>query len=193
MPSPLSKTEVKKLRHYAQEGKHGLRNAALIEVMLSGCRCKEACSVSVGEAIDANGLVKKKFYLAAHKTKSGKGRWVFLTSQAQETIQYYYDAERSEFSNKDKDLPLFRSQKDPHKPLVSTTGQAIVKACFRKAAIDGGSHRCRATFISTLADQKGIKNFHLMTAAGHQNLSSTQRYLNFNTRPIEDVMDDLKL
>ena len=54
----------------------------------------------------------------------------------------------------------------------------IVNALYRAAGIDGGtSHSGRRSFITNLAE-RGVSVRVLMSLAGHQNLATTQRYMN---------------
>jgi integrase/recombinase XerD len=55
-----------------------------------------------------------------------------------------------------------------------------MKHFYKKAGIDNGSsHSGRRTFITTLA-RKGVGARVLQSLAGHQHLSTTQRYIDIN-------------
>ncbi len=60
------------------------------------------------------------------------------------------------------------------------------KLCARLDTVKKSPHKCRKTCISTLLDNPGINNRTVQRFAGHQDISTTYRYYNFERKSKEE-------
>lgn len=176
----LTPTELKRLLAVVDSGRYGARNR--LAVMLSfnaGLRVGEIASLTIGDVVSNDGVVKDELRLKPHQTKGGQYRTVFVNRQLKRELGAYILGLHA--------LPA------AHRPLMKTQkGKAfspnvlcqLFGELYRRAGIDGASsHSGRRSFITTLA-HKGVSAKVIMELAGHKNLATTQRYI--------DVTDDMK-
>ncbi|RLA43537.1 MAG: site-specific integrase, partial [Gammaproteobacteria bacterium] len=83
--------------------------------------------------------------------------------------------------------PLIRSQKGA--AFSANSLCQLFLRIYSAAGIDGASsHSGRRTFITNLA-HKGVSAKVLMTLAGHQHMSTTQRYIDVNDRMLKEAVE----
>lgn len=169
----LSERELKRVLAVTRLGKYAERNCLAISLSYyAGLRVKEVASLLVSDVYTEDGQVKQFIFLSADKSK-GHSRTIvinkYLASQLKQYAQVINIAKR--------DKPLIESQKGQFKPnaLCQLFGRL-----YKTAGLDDcTSHSGRRSFITNLA-HKGVSAKVLMTLAGHQNLSTTQRYIDVN-------------
>ena len=148
----------------------------------SGMRVGEIASLLVRDVIEADGRVRDQIQLCAAQTKGDEARTVLLNLQAQAELADYVKG-----LGRTGDQPLFVSKAgkafSPNS-LCQVFGR-IYDACGLDAAT---SHSGRRTFITTLA-HKGVNVRVLAALAGHQNISTTQRYIDLNANVLRAAVE----
>jgi len=139
-------------------------------------RVKECAALRYADVLDAEGKIKTEIYLTAEQTKGRKGGTVFVSEKLRRELQAYVHAVPPQQLNH----KLFYSQKRPAEGWNSNTLCQHFHHLFHNCAISGGSsHSPRRTGITNLAD-KGVSVRVLQSIARHQNLSTTQCYIDVN-------------
>lgn len=184
----LTDIEVERLRVAVE----GLREPAIIEVLLStGCRVSELVQIQISD-IDKNKVLVYG--------KGAKERYVYLNARAMIAIERYL-AER-----KDKNPYLFaggKSQlitglkdgykrrqltdwwKDPDlvsedKPIDKGTIEQLLRKIAKKAGVEKANpHKFRRT-CATMALRRGMPIEQVSKMLGHEELSTTQIYLDLS-------------
>lgn len=172
--------EFKRVLAVVGHTKHAARNRmAFMFSYLAGLRVGEIASLKVGDIIDGDGKVREQLRLSAEVTKGGHARVVFLSERLQKEIERFRDggADLTRLSSE----TLLLTQK--RTAFSANTLCQLMGQLYRQAGLDGAtSHSGRRWFITRLA-HAGVSAKIIMTLAGHQNLSTTQRYI--------DVRDDM--
>ncbi len=175
----LTPAEIQQFLAYTAERSYPLRNRVMFLTGLwSGMRVSEIASLTVGDVMGADGVVKSEIRLSADQTKGRQPRTVFMPQKLRDELQAYMD---------------LRKGANPKNPVFITAGHKRFTANvmtqhfywqFKRAGIDGAtSHSMRRSFITSLAS-KGIGVRVLASLAGHRNLQVTMRYI--------DASDDMK-
>lgn len=170
----LSKSQLKAVMSVTQtSGKHAERNCIAIALSYyAGLRVKEVASLLISDVYSEEGLVKQFIFLSADKSK-GHSRTIVINKYLANQLKGF--AQSIDITKRDK--PLIASQKGKFKPnaLCQLFGRL-----YKAAGLEGcSSHSGRRSFITNLA-YKGVSAKVLMTLAGHQHLSTTQRYIDVN-------------
>lgn len=170
----LSKVELKRvLAVTGASGKHAIRNCLAISLSYyAGLRVKEISCLTRSDVYFEDGSVKQFIFLSADKSK-GHSRTIVINKCLASQLKQY--AQVIDVTKRDK--PLIASQKGQFKPnaLCQLFGRLYKAAGLE----DCTSHSGRRSFITNLA-HKGVSAKVLMTLAGHQHLSTTQRYIDVN-------------
>ena len=169
----LSERELKRVLAVTRDGKHAERNCLAISLSFyAGLRVKEVASLLLSDVFTVGGQVKQFVYLSADKSK-GHARTIVINNHLATLLKQY--AQVIDTTKSDK--PLIASQKGQFSPnaLCQLFGRLYKEAGLENCT----SHSGRRSFITNLA-HKGVSAKVLMTLAGHQNLSTTQRYIDVN-------------
>lgn len=169
----LSERELKRVLAVTRLGKYAERNCLAISLSYyAGLRVKEVASLLVSDIYTEDGHVKQFIFLSAEKSK-GHSRTIVINKHLVNQLKLY-----ANFIDVTKrEQPLITSQKGQFKPnaLCQLFGRL-----YKAAGLDDcTSHSGRRSFITNLA-HKGVSAKVLMTLAGHQHLSTTQRYIEVN-------------
>lgn len=151
-------------------GRHAARNQLMLELLhLAGMRVGEVAHLRVSDVVGVAGQIVEQLTLSANQTKGDRSRVVWLNSKLRTSIAEYLR------HHHDGSAMLFTSQKRSH--FTPNTLQAVVSKLYINAGFRGcSSHTGRRSFISKLASS-GINARVLQELAGHQNLATTQRYI----------------
>jgi len=172
----LSDAEVKIALAVAATGRYAARDRALIIMsFMSGMRVGELAALRVGDVIAADGSIKDEIRLTADQTKGNKGRTVIIGDKLRKELSIY----AATLKSRSGDRPFFHSQRTKSGFTGNTLCQHFHNM-YKRAGLDGASsHSGRRTFITTLAN-KGVGVRVLMALAGHNNMSTTQKYIDLN-------------
>lgn len=181
----LSATELKRVIAVVRAGRHKERNElAVLLSYYAGLRVKEIASLKHSDVFDSNGGVKRIVALRAEQTKGSAGRTIVLNDKlAQALTQLVRRSTNKNYC----DLALIRSQKGA--AFSANSLCQLFGRIYATAGIDGASsHSGRRTFITNLA-HKGVSAKVLMTLAGHQHMSTTQRYIDVNDEMLKAAVE----
>jgi integrase/recombinase XerD len=181
----LSAGELKRVIAVVRAGRNSKRNElAVLLSYYAGLRVKEIAALKHSDVFDGNGDVKRIVALCAEQTKGNTGRTIVLNDKlAQALTQLVQHSTNKNYC----DLPLVRSQKGT--AFSANSLCQLFARIYATAGIDGASsHSGRRTFITNLA-HKGVSAKVLMTLAGHQHLSTTQRYIDVNDEMLRAAVE----
>lgn len=172
----LTEKELKIVLAMVAQGRHATRNRALILTSFwTGMRVGEIAAIRVGDVINPDGSIKDEIRLSPEQTKGSKGRVVMLGDKIRKELSAYAASVRTD----DHQGPFFYSQRNRDGFTANTMCQHFA-VMYKNAGLSGASsHSGRRTFITTLAN-KGVGVRVLMALAGHQNIGTTQRYIDLN-------------
>lgn len=171
----LSEKELKRVLAFISIKRHGARNRAmLLMTHLAGMRVGEVAALLVKDVLSDDGSIKPEIRLLPEQTKGHRARTVFLNERLQKELAIYL----ATLKRVEPEMPLFYTQK--RQAFSANTLCQHFYFLYKEAGIDGASsHSGRRTFITNLAS-KGVGVRVLMALAGHQNIATTQRYIDVN-------------
>ncbi|WP_312361262.1 site-specific integrase [Agrobacterium sp.] len=181
----LTDAEFKRLLAVVAQMKHAGRNRlALMLSHLAGLRVGEIAALMVRDVIDSDGKVREQLRLRAKITKGRHARVVFLNEKLRREIERY----RTECSVERADeAPLLLTQR--RTAFTANTLCQLMGQLYKNAGLDGAtSHSGRRWFITRLA-HSGVSPKVIMTLAGHQNLTTTQRYIDVRDEMMKAAVD----
>ena len=169
----LTKAELDRVVQFCDRTRSALRNRTIILLThLMGMRIGEVAALRWSDVISLDGGIRSEIRLSSSQTKGSRGRTVLLPERMRtELMIYVAKTQRPKHAN----AALFRTERSEQ--FTANTLTHVVNAIYRRAGIDGAtSHSGRRSFITSLAE-RGVSPRVLMSLAGHQNLSTTQRYI----------------
>jgi integrase/recombinase XerD len=168
----LNARQLQQVLDYCRTRRHGLRDRTMILVShWSGMRVKEIAALRWSDVVNSDGTIKAEVRLTADQTKGQRRRTVLLPQRLQAELARYAAANQARPSQQ----PVFATERSSG--FSANTLTHVINGIYRSAGLDGAtSHSGRRTFITTLAES-GVSARVLMSLAGHQNLSTTQRYI----------------
>ena len=171
----LTDKELRRVLDYVATRKHAARNRVILLIShWSGMRVGEISALKLGDVLAADGTIRDEVRLTPDQTKGKNARSVFLPEKLRKEIAAYV----ATIEQRHMESPLFYSQK--REGFSSNTLCQFFFHLYRQVGIAGASsHSGRRSFITTLAN-KGVGVRVLMALAGHQNISTTQRYIDVN-------------
>lgn len=182
----LSEQEFKRVIAVTNAGRHASRNVMSLNLSyFAGLRVKEIAALKINNVFSESGMVNNFVTLNANQTKGRKSRTVVFNKKLIATLEFYY--RENNLSCVNPELPLIRSQKG--KAFSGNSLCQVFLKLYAAAGINGASsHSGRRTFITNLA-HRGVSAKVLMTLAGHQNLSTTQRYIDVNDAMLKAAVE----
>lgn len=178
----LTERELKRVIAVTRAGKHAERNCMALSLSYyAGLRVKEVASLLISDVYSEDGQVKQFIYLSADKSK-GHARTIVINQHLAKLLAQYANV----ININKRDKPLIASQKGQFSPnaLCQLFGRL-----YKEAGLEGcSSHSGRRSFITNLA-HKGVSAKVLMTLAGHQHLSTTQRYIEVNDTMLAEAVE----
>ena len=195
----LTEKEFKRVLAVAGDMRHGARNRlALMLSFYAGLRVGEIAHLTIGDVVGAEGKVLDKLHLKPGYTKNGRHRAVQINSKLAKEIGAYHQG-LSNLPNRTGEVypnrlqqpvsPLIASQKRRHFSANSLC--QLFNQIYLSAGLDGAtSHSGRRGFITKLA-HAGISPKVIMELAGHQQLTTTQRYIDVNDEMKREAVEIL--
>jgi site-specific recombinase XerD len=182
--APLNGREIGRLLA-AIEGQHWLdkRNAAMIGLMVrAGLRVSEVVALR-GRDVEAS---ERKGQVVIRRGKGLKERTVPLSRRARLELAEYEKARPSFAADR-----LFVSKTG--NPLTARDVQRLVADARIKAGIQGEvtPHILRHTFATRALQQANVDLATLSRILGHDNLTTTARYLHPNMAQVAEMVEDL--
>jgi site-specific recombinase XerD len=171
-PRSLHKNVLHKVLTFAGKGRHGIRNYALVQLMLqAGLRVGEVEALQLSDIYlyDRSGQVRIR------DGKGRKERFVPLNASVRKALQSYFDFRKSKSENDSlsENSPLFSTSRG--KKLSKRALQKIISEIMKKSNCNASAHTLRHTFATAhYNDHK--KLVELSTLLGHSSLNTTARY-----------------
>lgn len=180
----LNTQQLNRILSAAGNSRYSLRNRLIILMQhLSGMRVGEVAALLYGDVVATDGTVKAEVCLTAAQTKGNRSRVVLLPERLRAELAHYVQ----QHPNKRNDRPLFYTERS--KGFTADTLTHIVNGLYKRAGLDGcSSHSGRRTFITNLAEQ-GVSARVLQQLAGHQNLATTQRYIDIKPSMLRSAVE----
>lgn len=182
----LTERELRKVLAHCTTQPHSARNRAmLLCTHMSGMRCKEVAALRICDVLGGDGQVLEEISLSAVQTKGSRARTVLVPRKLRDELTVYLQQrfglkDLLAVTHTDTQHALFPTQKNPKRGFTANTLCQLFHKLYRDAQMTGAtSHSGRRTFITRLAD-KGVGVRVLMALAGHQNIATTQRYIELN-------------
>jgi integrase/recombinase XerD len=171
----LTDRELKQVLTYVSLHRHAARNRTMLLLThWAGMRVGEVAALRVGDVLNADNSIKAEIRLLAEQTKGRHARTVFIGQRLRKELASYV----ATLKCRSADKPLFTTQK--RAGFSANTLCQYFHWLYRQVGIDGASsHSGRRSFITNLAN-KGVGVRVLMALAGHQNISTTQAYIDVN-------------
>ena len=184
----LNSKQIKRAVQAIKLRKYAVRDLTIFYFGLySGLRAKELASLRVGNVYTTEGAVRDTFVLQKEQTKGSKARIVYVSSSLKKVLENY----RTQISVEEKDTYLFQTRKS--KCFSANTMSQLFLNIFKSAQLnDASSHSMRRTFITELA-HKGINVRVLQQLAGHSDISTTQRYIDYNDKQLSNAVELMTL
>lgn len=166
--------------------RYSVRNHTIFALSFyAGLRACEIAALCVGDVFDSDGGVRDTIYLAATQTKGRDTGTVLVNKRLAKALSAY--AAQHTHHTSHPAVPLFFSAKGG-----GFSAQTIVNLFarfYRLAGIKGASsHSGRRQFLTELAD-KGINVRVIQALARHKNISTTQRYIDYNESKLRNAIE----
>ena len=168
----LDEAQIKRVQRYLRTRRNYTRDSTIFTFAFNtGLRAKELAALCVGDAYDAQGVVRDAFVLQRSQTKGARTRTVYINRNLRVALEQY----RSTLYSVEPTAPLFESRKGGH--FSANTMCQLFLNVFADCGLRGAtSHTPRRTFITQLAN-KGVGVRVLAELAGHSSIAVTQRYI----------------
>ncbi|MCB1181436.1 MAG: tyrosine recombinase XerD [Chlamydiia bacterium] len=166
LPSVLTEQEVTRLLDQPPEGRCGLRDHAILEILYAtGIRVSELVNLSIYDVDD---------HFLKVKGKGGKERLVPIGGRAIAVIDHYLVSDRAQFE-KEKISYLFLSKNGKKMDRIAVW--QIVKKLVKRTGINKSisPHSLRHSFATHLLDH-GAELRVIQEILGHSNIATTDRY-----------------
>ena len=179
-PRILSKLEYRALRDAAKDD---LRSYAMIEVLLqTGVTISELADIRLEDIEFTDGTGK----LTVKKKNNRETRVIPLNRAVVDSIRKYIDEERVKIENA---VHLFITKTG--NSLLVRNIRSTINRYFNLAGVENAKvNDLRHTFVAHHLSM-GVNLLHLSKIAGHKRVSTTERYLQYIEREVEDEKTEL--
>ena len=164
--------------------RHAARNRLMLLLThWAGMRIGEVVALRVSDVVDEDSKPKSEIRLTPSQTKGSHARTVFVSTRLQREIVKYLQASNTHYSERS----LFKTQKSQQ--FSANTATQLLQRVYERAGMRGAtSHSGRRSYLTKLAD-KGVSVFVLAQLAGHQHISTTQRYVSVSDTQLRNATE----
>ncbi len=182
----LTDKQIKAVLGALAGSRNALRNKVMFLLSLHGLRATEVADIEVSMITDSTGQLSDRITLEDKASKGKSGRVVYMSQLLRETLAVYLAERRSSTS---KYLIITeRSEK-----FSSNAVAVFFHRLYKQLGFNGmSSHSGRRTFITKAArklSQVGGSLRDLQLMAGHKSLSTTQRYIDYDTDAQKKIVE----
>ena len=182
----LTPAEQKRIDAIIAAHRYSARNRAIFAIsFFAGLRACEIAGLKVGDVFDADGEVRDTVYLTADQTKGDEANTVLVSKRLDKALIAFSTTYPRHITN--PNAALFFSAKRG-----GFSAQTIVNLFARFYALAGikgaSSHSGRRQFLTELAD-KGINVRVIQALARHKDMSTTQRYIDYNESKLRNAIE----
>lgn len=163
---------------------------------LTGLRLSETLRLTVGLVV-REGEIREMLGVAPRRMKGGRGptRWIPILPELRRALEAHIGQLRRRYELT-ADTPIFISRNSgpdgTHQQLGREAARRILSRAFAAAGIDDdgrlGSHSLRKTWSKNVYRAGGNDIILLKAAIGHQDVSTTQRYLEPDSEAVMAAM-----
>ena len=156
----------------------------------TGCRISDLLKLKVSDVKNTNGSIKSILEFKESKTK--KNRRLFITKDAKEALQYYFN-KTGVFGY---DEYLFTSNKsNENRPLTGVRAWQMINGWAREVGITDkiGTHTLRKTAGYMMRTRGGIAIELISEVLGHSNVKVTNRYIGITDDELVKTLKNFSL
>ena len=180
----LNVAQLRRCLKWIQTRRHTTRDTTIFYVSYyAGLRAKEIAALTINNVYDEQGNVRDDFVLSKSQTKGAKSRTVWINAKLRRQLELY----RKHITCNAAHQPLFQSQKGGAFS-ANTMAQLFLNIYSAAGFLGASSHSGRRTFITELAS-KGVSVRVLAELAGHNQLQTTQRYIDVNPQQMSAAVE----
>ena len=183
--------QIKDILTYISGMKHAEQTRMMFLCSLNGMRSINFCYLQIKDVYNENGKVKDAICLDYDKNKGKNKCSYFLNSQIKKEFTEYLKYLKQHNPKLDAESYLFTSQKQ-HKPFNRVSISRLFSSIYHKFGINGASHLGRHLFVSKLVNS-GINICLVQKLANHRNISTTQRYFNYNEQMLASAVENVRI
>ncbi|HCR85161.1 MAG TPA: site-specific integrase [Alphaproteobacteria bacterium] len=184
----LSDKQQKLALTFIQGTRYPLRNKVIFLLSVkAGLRAKEISCITWSMISDSQGQVCDALTLQDNASKGKSGRIIWLSKELKDALIEYKASERK-YSSSNYVITSERSEKVNSQIIVNFFGTLFKNLQFEGAS----SHSGRRTFITNAARKitsVGGSLRDVQQLAGHSSLSTTQRYIEFDSEAMKKVVE----
>ncbi|WP_170517401.1 tyrosine-type recombinase/integrase [Ruegeria atlantica] len=184
----LTQAEQKRVYAVIDAHRYSIRNRTIFAFsFFAGLRACEIAALKVRDVFDVDGNPRDTLYLEVEQTKGDEAGTVIVSKRLQKVLTSYSAA-----------YP--RHLDDPNAPLIFSAKrggfnpQTIVNLFAKFYAMAGikgaSSHSGRRQFLTALAEN-GVNVRLIQTLARHKNISTTQRYIDYNENKLRNAIEGI--
>jgi site-specific recombinase XerD len=179
------------------EGKYKLRNQAMFILgMNTGYRVNELLSLKIKDVMPYSNISDYVTVQRANMKQKIEGRTIILNETAKQYLKNYLDKFEEIYGKViDKDYYLFKSQKSDNKPISTRQATGVLYLVYRGNEMTGklATHTMRKTYAKNVHEKLGNDIILTQKAMGHKQITSTQHYLSFDNKVIDQAICDLNI
>jgi integrase/recombinase XerD len=182
----LTPAEQKRIHAIIAAHRYSARNRAIFAIsFFAGLRACEIAGLKIGDVFGDDGAVRDTIYLTADQTKGDEANTVLVSKRLEKALIAFAATYPRHITN--PNAALFFSAKRG-----GFSAQTIVNLFARFYALAGikgaSSHSGRRQFLTELAD-KGINVRVIQALARHKDMSTTQRYIDYNESKLRNAIE----
>jgi integrase/recombinase XerD len=182
----LTPAEQKRIHAIIAAHRYSARNRAIFAIsFFAGLRACEIAGLKIGDVFGDDGAVRDTIYLTADQTKGDEANTVLVSKRLEKALIAFAATYPRHITN--PNAALFFSAKRG-----GFSAQTIVNLFARFYSLAGikgaSSHSGRRQFLTELAD-KGINVRVIQALARHKNISTTQRYIDYNESKLRNAIE----
>jgi len=187
----LTAKQVEGVLAYLERSRTPVRNRAIFLLSVkAGLRAKEIAHLRWSMVLDSDGELSETLHLTNEASKGSSGRQIPLNRQLRRAMLDLLNREKSRPDFRFSDF-VVRTQR-----ASKTSAQAVINMFFSwysdLGMVGCSSHSGRRTFISNGARKISLVGGSLrdiQALAGHANLQTTQRYIEFDSESQKKVVE----
>ena len=189
----LSDTQVRLMTDYLKTTRYPDRNILVFLLSIKGgLRAKEIANLTWGMVLNSDNEVNDSLHLTNNASKGKSGRIIPLNTILKEHLVHYYSLIKNKLWNSAlQNVYVIQSERSN-----KVSAQVIVndfQKWYKKVGYIGcSSHSGRRTFITNLSRKISLVGGSMkdvMLLAGHKNLQTTQRYIDYDTDAQKKVVN----
>lgn len=174
----------------------GMKNAKQIRMMFlcshNGLRSINFAYLQAKDIYTNDWKVKDVICLDYDKNKGKNKCSYFLNGQIKKEFGEYLEYLQNKWKDRlSMETYLFTSQKQ-NKPYNRVSISRLFSSIYQKFNIQGASHLGRHLFVSKLVNS-GVNICIVQKLANHKNISTTQRYFNYDPQMLANAVENVRI